>query len=74
LEINCFLIMSLHETVSNKERPCYKCIESINTMVDYYGMQQLRDKFNIGWEYSISYVESRIRNPIEIKKHFIILE
>ncbi len=66
--------MSLHETVCNKERPCYKCIESINTMVDYYGMQQLRDKFNIGWEYSISYVESRIRNPIEIKKHFIILE
>ena len=66
--------MSLYEMVCNKPRPCYKCIESISNMSEIYGIQQLRDKFNIGWEYSIEYVESRIKSQIEIEKHFKILK
>jgi hypothetical protein len=49
--INLFT-MSLHTMVCNKPRPCYKCTESINLPSG--------DKFHIGWEYQIDYVEKRL--------------
>jgi hypothetical protein len=45
-------LMSLHEMVCNKPRPCYKCTESLELLSG--------DKFHIGWEYQIEYVEKRI--------------
>jgi len=58
--------MSLHQMVCNKPRPCYKCTESIELLSG--------DKFHIGWEYQIDYVEKRMNvlpnSKIMIEKHF----
>ena len=55
--------MSLHNTVCNKPRPCYVCLETISLISG--------DKFNIGWEYQIDYVENRL-NILPNKK--IVIE
>jgi hypothetical protein len=44
--------MSLHNVVCNKPRPCYVCTESLALPSG--------DKFHIGWEYQLDYVEKRI--------------
>ncbi len=62
--------MSLHEMHCNKSRPCYKCIESYSDVMH---------SFHIGIEYSIDYVERRLKfsTPnynILLEKHFKLLE
>jgi len=52
-------IMSLHQTVCNKPKPCYECTESI--------VLPSGDRFHIGWEYQIDYVEKRL-NVLPDKK------
>lgn len=58
--------MSLHEMMCNKPKPCYKCIESLNLITG--------DKFHIGVEYQIDYVERRLsvlpNKEIILEKHF----
>lgn len=51
--------MSLFMMVCNKERPCYKCKESVKAMTTVMG-GTITDDFHLQWEYSIEYVEKRV--------------
>jgi hypothetical protein len=52
--------MSLHNTVANKNTPCYRCTKSTTEFSKWPGSVTILFKFNIGWEYSIEYVEKRM--------------
>ena len=58
--------MSLHNTVCNKPRPIYKCIESVITHNEFIG------SFHLSWEYQIDYVEKRVPKHL-ISKFFKLL-
>jgi hypothetical protein len=65
--------MSLHNTVANKKRPCYYCKRSVRNNTKEIGGTICGD-FNIGWEYSISYVENRVPKhliSIYFEKHLV---
>ena len=66
--------MSLHNTVCNKPRPVYKCIESLKKSIVpiSIGNGYVFDDFHLSWEYQIDYVEKRVPKQI-IKKHFKLL-
>ena len=70
--------MSLHNTVCNKPRPVYKCIESLEkSLKDIMGHPSIDkgsvlDDFHLSWEYQIDYVEKRVPKHL-IDNHFKLL-
>jgi hypothetical protein len=69
--------MSLHNTVCNKARPVYKCIESLKkytntgacTHLPTIVLGYILADFHFSWEYQIDYVESRVPKEL-IETHF----
>jgi hypothetical protein len=64
--------MSLHNTFANKSKPCYRCAKSVSKYTKDAGSTILGD-FHLGWEYQLSYVESRVPKHL-ISTYFYLIE